>query len=612
MLSLLFFIYAIVSGSVIYVKQNSTGGNGQSWGQAFNNLQDALNVVAPGDKIWVAKGTYKPTVKYAHTYTGTESNLVTFKLPSNIAIYGGFAGTETAISQRNLNTNPTILSGDINGDDVNGSTYINKTDNAWHIVSLYNVINTIVDGFVVQNGYAAGPDNGTVIISALSSTIVSINYMHAAGAGVLIINSSVVLNNIQFKNNIANSSRATMITLNPPIVAIAAGGAAAELIGHSTHVTMTNCKFNNNLAIGTAVNGGAINILLGATITINNGNFNGNQGSRNGGAIHARDSGDVTVTFTSFTNNRATGAISDESGGAIGIFNANLFVTSCTFDSNFGGRGFGGGGAIFYHLLFDDGETYRLVVTGSIFTNNDAFVFGGGAINIFGIKPRSSSFATITSCVFNYNTGGIGGALYIDAIPTNIIGSSFYKNKAWRNGGALFGSGFSGSVFGITNLSDRALITITGSTFDSNMLIGIPPGTTTLGLPPEIFSPQFILDIFAKTVVPPFNLSDVALTVMAPGGGAVVSQMGANVRIINSVFTFNNASIGSGGAILVGGSNGFAGGNSLGMKQAYLSVTGSMGFGNIDQSGSNNVRVLDLAALGNGPNGVSFVTDGSI
>jgi hypothetical protein len=98
-------------------------GNCSDWSDACT-LQTALTRAIRGDEIWAAAGTYKPT-------TGTDRS-ATFQLQSGVALYGGFAGTETARSQRNPTVNITILSGDLNGDDVG---FTNNAENVYHVVT---------------------------------------------------------------------------------------------------------------------------------------------------------------------------------------------------------------------------------------------------------------------------------------------------------------------------------------------------------------------------------------------------------------------------------------------------------------------------------------------
>src|SRR4029453_3220444 len=91
---------------VFYVKWNCSGANnGTSWANAYTDLQSALSAASSGNEIWVAAGTYKPT-------SGTDRS-ISFALENDVAIYGGFDSTEDLRTQRNVQTNVTILSGDI-------------------------------------------------------------------------------------------------------------------------------------------------------------------------------------------------------------------------------------------------------------------------------------------------------------------------------------------------------------------------------------------------------------------------------------------------------------------------------------------------------------------
>jgi hypothetical protein len=96
----------------------------------------------PEDEIWVrgsASGiTYKP---------GTTRDS-TFLLQNKVKIYGGFAGTETEIFERDPVANLTILSGEI------GSPTTTQ-DNCHHVVSAIGALqfpDTILDGFTITGG----------------------------------------------------------------------------------------------------------------------------------------------------------------------------------------------------------------------------------------------------------------------------------------------------------------------------------------------------------------------------------------------------------------------------------------------------------------------------
>lgn len=95
--------------------------------------------------------TYTPTVAAAPQFP---ERIVTFNVRPGVAVYGGFAGTETRRSQRDFTTHRAILSGDIG---VPGS----NTDNSYRVVSMYGTTtagtitaSTVLDGFTIRDGYA--------------------------------------------------------------------------------------------------------------------------------------------------------------------------------------------------------------------------------------------------------------------------------------------------------------------------------------------------------------------------------------------------------------------------------------------------------------------------
>src|SRR5690606_26672265 len=107
---------------VVYVKKGGSGnGSGDGWGNAVGELADALKAAKTDTdikEIWVAGGTYKPAYRIDNL-SGADplDRWNTFLMVDNVKVYGGFAGDEDAIEDRDLDnpTYETILSGDLGG-----------------------------------------------------------------------------------------------------------------------------------------------------------------------------------------------------------------------------------------------------------------------------------------------------------------------------------------------------------------------------------------------------------------------------------------------------------------------------------------------------------------
>ncbi|TCO07767.1 choice-of-anchor Q domain-containing protein [Natronoflexus pectinivorans] len=142
------FVFTIQRDRPVYVKPDGTG-DGSSWSNA-SSLVGAINNYIHGDEIWVQSGIYKPT-------SSTNRN-ASFELKRGMKLYGGFAGNETSLNQRNWVKNKTILSGNIGDPD-------SETDNSFRVVTargtaeLPITFSATMDGFIIEGGYGNSETN---------------------------------------------------------------------------------------------------------------------------------------------------------------------------------------------------------------------------------------------------------------------------------------------------------------------------------------------------------------------------------------------------------------------------------------------------------------------
>ena len=376
---------------ILYVDANAAGAEtGESWTSAFANLQEALEAATAGDEIWLAAGTYRPSVE--HRWNGENPNprYRSFLMVNGVGIYGGFSGTETSRDGRNPALHETILSGDIG---VPGS----NADNCYHVI--YHPENrdidatAILDGVTIADGYANGEE--------LS------DFRHRRGAGMFNIRSVPTVVNCLFRNNVATES----------------GGALYNI--HCSGMTIRQCRFENNAAPAAAggdhVGAGVYNIWTDAVFT--NCSFTGNVAYQAGGGMFSYQS-TVTVASCTFSNNAAATAW----GGGI-FFDecATSTVANCTIVHN--SAKISGGGMHNYMS--------SPTLTDCLFSKNTAQLLGGGLGN------NSSSAPTLIRCRFVGNSAvTVGGAVVnTDSAHPHFIECTFSGNQATQgNGGAVWNS----------------------------------------------------------------------------------------------------------------------------------------------------------------------------
>ncbi len=397
LLILLSPLLKLSEGAIIYVKAGSSG-NGTSWSTASGDLVSALELASSGDEVWVAAGTYRP-----HTV----SRDVYFSLKDGVGLYGGFAGTESLLSQRDPVANVTTLSGG---------------DLSYHVVYAGAGVtaSAVLDGFTITGGNAAGP---TLEVQDV-------------GGGMLNKNSSPTVSNCNFRDNRARNN----------------GGA---MFNYEASPTVTNCVFSDNLASN--YHGGAIYNLKGAP-TVTGCVFSSNLAKVNGGGMYS-DQSDVTVTGCTFSENRTISGC----GGGMHNEDNSPTVADCTFSENIANNSYGGGmfcgnnsSPAVNNCSFssnqghDGGGIYVMNtspnVTGCTFLGNTA-TNGGGICN-------GQGSPTVTSCTFSGNTATNGGGIYNGYGSPTVTNCTFSGNTATDGGGM---DSYSGSTM-VTNCTFSANI----------------------------------------------------------------------------------------------------------------------------------------------------------
>lgn len=320
------------SRAVLYVDVNARGSNdGSSWTDAFHYLQDALAKAIPGCEIRVADGVYTPD-RGAGVTRGDRR--ATFALRSGVTIAGGYAGGgETEPDARDITTRWTILSGDLNGDDLAIAdpcmlwVDVSRVDNSRHVVTALDADRTaVLDGLRITGGCADGwsdaagtpPDSqgaGLYISGGgprLKRCVFSGNWTSAEGGAIYATDSSLELISCTLWGNAAGSS---------PGEHRGAGGAVSVAKGS---LGMVNCSLNGNFSSGS---GGALVVGPGSDVSAVNCCFHANRAAVQAGAIYALDSQASLVNCTLAYNRQDANpwAVVPEGQGELHIANCILW-----------------------------------------------------------------------------------------------------------------------------------------------------------------------------------------------------------------------------------------------------------------------------------------------
>lgn len=288
-----------------------SGNSGADWSAPLD-LQSAL-ALSTCSEIWVAAGVYTPTTIH-------EAREVSFRIDRDVAIYGGFAGTETARDERDPRSHVTVLSGDIDNDDFNddgngiAESYSDITgSNSNHVVYLDGATlqpitaATVLDGFTITAGHADGGaqyDSGAGLYClgtgtagagctpTLAQLVFSGNRAVSSGGAVFNDgsaggNASPTFRNVDFHGNFASHGGA-MYNLGE------AGNSSPLLDSVTLHGNRAN--FNGAAIYNYGASGGQ------ASPTLVNVTINDNHGQSGGGLLnYCGSSGASSPTLTNVT-----------------------------------------------------------------------------------------------------------------------------------------------------------------------------------------------------------------------------------------------------------------------------------------------------------------------
>jgi predicted outer membrane repeat protein len=343
-------------GEIIYVDDDAAGTNdGTSWENAYTFLQDALADANSAEKpveIRIAQGVYRPNQGLV-AIPEFDWRTTSFQLINGVVVTGGYAGVgQPDPNTRDVELYETVLSGDLNGDDVQVADPCDLTDestraeNSYHVITGNRVdVTAVLDGFTITGGNANGP------------------FPYDYGGGMYNFISSPTLTDCTFSANSTGHE-----------------GQGGAIYNETSNPTLTNCILDGNWADngGGMYNDYASPSLGGCILSRNS--------AQRGGAVYNYEGTPVLAGCT-FGGNSAY------YGGGMYNYNSSPVLTGCWFSGN--SAPLGGG-------MYNFGSSP--VLTNCTFAGNSAST-GGGIDNY----PHNSP--TFVNCTFVGNSAKMGSGL---------------------------------------------------------------------------------------------------------------------------------------------------------------------------------------------------------
>jgi hypothetical protein len=377
----------LITKQVVYVSVTGAGNmDGSSWTNALDGqtatangntkLANALQAATVGTEIWIQSGTY-----HACSDSDINKSLI---LNSGVALYGGFTGTETAISQRDPYNAPTVFSGNLQNDTVveHYSRNIFKTNeqNSPHL-------SIILNKMVIKEGYNTD-HTGTALQNNITSNIQLSHCEFINHYGTAIFNEGFL--NCDYCIMDSNSLFYDIQQVNYPFID---NYRASAMMNQPTGcISMSHCQITNNNALEV----GAIYNL--GVMTIDSSKISHNK------AIMGTVGAILSDGVLNITNSEISNNYSYRTASSICAYGF-LKLYNCVVDSNQSCRI----GPEYWwpqKRWISEYSSYHISITGTADVQNCLFKgnnqngeIGGGCLHIDG-------YATVKNCHFINNLSG--------------------------------------------------------------------------------------------------------------------------------------------------------------------------------------------------------------
>lgn len=534
-------VLAPITTYVLYVRSDAASRTCDSWENACG-LQTALHAAEAGDEIWVKAGIYRPAAD-------TSSITATFQLKEGVAVYGGFAGTETTRDQRIWETNITVLSGDLGGDDITDPNGV-VTDtvnivglNAYHVVTGSTVNATaVLDGFIITAGCACQKPKGF-------------------GGGMVILAGSPTLNNLVFSGNTAGkgaayygggamyiSSASNPVLTHVTFVANTAGGAAGMFNDRGSNPVLNDVAFSGNKAIDASCMGN----YASSSPVLNGVVFDGNSSSNKGCMVNEENSNPI-LTDVTFSSNSA------RYGSGMYNYKSSPTLTDVVFSNNEAGH-VGGG--------MENEDHSNPILNNVLFSGNSAYHAGGGMINAVNSNPilmnvafinntvtkasgggmdNANSSPVLTNVTFSGNHAVVGGGINNWQSSLTLTNVTFSENTADQYGAAMYSQESTPTIINTiiwgNTPGDSQMLNARGvSNVSHSIIAGGHPGTRNLNINPLLgaladnggFTPTYSLPLGSPAIdagsssnCPAMDQRGMLRPVDGDGNGSAICDIGA-------------------------------------------------------------------------------------